>query len=226
MATARSRPGAEHPAVPVRGSLVTFLRPDDRDFLLGRGVRRTFRRDQLIMHEGDPTDHVFVLTSGWVRIYPSTAEGREVLFALRGPGDLIGDLAALHPPTRMASVRTMSEVDVVQLLNAQFDACLHARPTIAIALAKQLAARLLEAESARIDSATLDVTQRVAKYVLDLAEQHGTTEPEGLMLRLPLTQQDIANRVGASRRAVARAMLVLRERHIVITSRRLIVVAK
>lgn len=224
MATSRPRP--HQPTEPVRGSLVTFLQPEDRDFLLTQGVRRSFARDELLLHEGDPTDHVFVLTSGWVRIFSSTSDGHEVLLALRGPGDVIGDLAALHGWTRTASVRTLEKVTAIQLLSTRFVSYLHSRPAIAIAMVKQMATRLREAENARVDFATLDATKRVAKFVLGLAEDHGVPEDGGLVLRMPLTQQDIANRVGASRRAVARAMSLLRERHIVVTSRNLIKVAQ
>src|SRR5439155_23953247 len=78
----------------------------------------------------------------------------------------------------------------------------------------------------RVDIGTLDVTKRVARYLLWLIEQHGVSEAGGLSLRIPLTQQDIANRGGASRRAVARAMRILRERKIVTTSRQRIPVAR
>lgn len=208
------------------GSLGLFLEPADRDALLALGVRRSFAGDELLLRQGDPTDHVLVLVSGWVRIYSDTSDGHEILVALRGPGDVVGDLAALNGWSRMGSVRTLERVTAVLIRSAEFVACLHARPTIAIAMIKQLSERLREAETARVDIATLDVTKRVASYLLRLVQQHGVPEHDGLALRMPLTQQDIGNSVGASRRAVARSMAILRERGVVHTSRQRIVIAR
>lgn len=208
----------------VAGSLLRYLQPEERDFLIKRGARRSFAENELLLRQGDPTDHVLVLLAGWVRVYSSTADGHEVLLALRGPGDVIGELAALHGWLRTASVRTLENVRVVQLTAADFIASVYERPGIALAMIKQMSMRMREAETARVDSATLDVTRRVALHILRLAQQHGVNEPSGLTLRMPLTQQDIANRVGASRRAVARAIAVLRDRHILTTGRRRIVI--
>lgn len=210
----------------VTGSLLTYLEPDELPVLLTGGVTRSFPSGDLLLREGDPTNHVFVLVTGWVRVFSTSMDGREVLLGLRGPGDVIGDLAALHGWSRTASVRTLHGVTAVQLLSAQFVHSLHTRPRIAVAMLKQMSTRLRESEITRVDFATLDVTKRVARYILWLVEQHGVSESGGLSLRMPLTQQDIANRVGASRRAVARAMRILRERRIVATSRQRILVAR
>lgn len=207
----------------VSGSLLAFLDPDELPILFSGGITRTFPSGDLLLREGDPTNHVFVLVAGWVRVYTTTMDGREVLLGLRGPGDVIGDLAALHGWSRTASVRTLHGVTAVQLLSAQFVHSLQSRSRIALAMLKQMATRLRESEITRVDFGTLDVTKRVCTWLI---EQHGVSEAGGLSLRMPLTQQDIANRIGASRRAVARAMSILRERRIVITSRQRILVAR
>jgi CRP/FNR family transcriptional regulator, cyclic AMP receptor protein len=210
----------------VLGSLLAFLDPEDCEFLLGPGLRQTFARDDLLMHQGDPTDHVYVLRSGWVRITVTSPDGHEVLLALRGPGDMIGELAAIQHWPRMGTVRALERVDAVLLSGQQFVASLYARPGIAIGVIKMLAERLLEAETMRVSSATLDVSQRVAAYLLQLADRHGIAGRDGIIITMPLTQQDLANSVGASRRAVARSMAVLRSRHVVLTARKRIVVAR
>ncbi len=207
------------------GSLLGYLAPADRDYLLDRGVERRLPGGAALMHQGDASDHVLVLLSGWVRVSSSTPDGQVILLALRGPGDVIGELAALHDRwTRTATVETLGEIRFVQLRGRDFVDCLHERSVIAVALSRQLAVRLRDAESARIDVVTLDVARRVAALVLRLARAHGRSGPSGLVLRSPLTQQDIADRVGASRRAVSRALATLRERHIVTTGRQTFVV--
>ena len=208
------------------GALLAYLADADREYLLARGTRRRFRANDVVLMEGDPSDHVHVLVSGWVRVSAIVEDGREVLFGLRGPGEVLGDLAAVTGRPRTASVRAIEPCTVFQLTGAQFIDVLHARPEIAIATIKTVAARLRNAESARVDSAALDVTRRVAVHLLRLAEEHGRSVPEGVVIEAALSQTDIATQVGAARRTVARALRVLRERGIVETGRRRILIRK
>jgi CRP/FNR family transcriptional regulator, cyclic AMP receptor protein len=208
----------------VDGSLMSYLAPAGRAALLDRGVVRKLPGGQAIMHEGDPTAHVLILLSGWVRVYLTAKDGQVVLLALRGPGDVIGDLAALQNWTRTATVETLQEIRFVQLRAEQFVDCLHDCPAIAIAMLRQMSVRLRDADAARVDFATLDVARRVAAHLMRLAEIHGRAEPAGLVIRMPLTQQDIADQIGASLRAVSRALATLRERRIVTTGRQMFVV--
>lgn len=205
---------------PVPGSFLSYLAPADLEFLLSRGAKRKLTADTVLMHEGDPTNHVLVLLSGWVRVYRTTPDGQVVLLALRGPGDVIGDIAALLDWPRTATVDSMQDTDFVQYRHDEFLACVHERPALGFALMKQMAARLRDADAARVDFAALDVAQRVAALLVHLADMHGTMTEHGVAVGMPLTQQDIANRVGGSLRAVARAVAMFRERGILITGRR------
>jgi CRP/FNR family cyclic AMP-dependent transcriptional regulator len=210
---------------PVPGSFLSYLEPPDRDFLLGRGRIRKLPANTALMHEGDPTDHVLVLLSGWVRAYTNARDGQVVLFALRGPGDVIGDLAALQGWPRTGTVDTLQETEFAQFSHDGFISCLYDRPAVGVALLRQMADRLREAETARINFATLDVAQRVAALLVRLADMHGTPTPEGVVVSMPLTQQDIANSIGGSRRAVARALQAFRDRGMLVTGRRRFVVS-
>lgn len=210
---------------PVEGSFMAYLTVD-RFSLLDQGVRRSFGADEVIVHEGDPTDHIFIMESGWVRVSTAQADGQEVLLALRGPGDVIGELAMLHGWIRTASVRSLERVGVVQFSGAQFMQCLRQQPEVALALLKTTSIRLREAEGARIELATLDVTRRVASYLVRLLEMHGHHRRVHGGVDVPMTQRDLANGVGASLRAVARSVDVLRKRGVVVTRRGGIVVAK
>lgn len=210
---------------PVTGSLLSYLAPVDRDFLLRCGVIRTMPAGTPLMHEGDPTDHVLVLLSGWVRVYTNARDGQVVLFALRGPGDVIGDIAALQGWPRAATVSTLQDTEYAQFTHEGFLACLHDRPAVSMALLRQFAVRLKDAEAARIGFATMDVAQRVAALLVRLADQHGTPSPKGMVVAMPLTQQDIADSIGGSRRAVARAIKAFRDRGMLVTGRRTFVVS-
>jgi CRP/FNR family transcriptional regulator, cyclic AMP receptor protein len=208
------------------GALLAYLAGPDRDYLLAQGTRRRFRANDVVLMEGDPSDHVHVLVSGWVRVSTIVEDGREVLFGLRGPGEVLGDLAAVTGRPRTASVRAIEPCTVFQLSGAQFVAVLRNRPEIAIATIKTVAARLRNAESARVDSAAFDVSRRVAGLLVRLAEEHGRTVPEGVVVEGSLSQADMAAQVGAARRTVARALHMLRERGIVETGRRRILIRR
>jgi CRP/FNR family cyclic AMP-dependent transcriptional regulator len=220
----RGTPGGEAAAIPDQGAFLAYLADADREYLLARGTRRRFRANDVVLLEGDPSDHVHVLVSGWVRVSSVVEDGREVFFGLRGPGEVLGDVAALTGRPRTASVRAIEPCTVFQLTGAEFIDVLHARPEIAIATIKAVAARLRNADSAHIDSAAFDVNRRVAVQLVRLAEEHGRTVPEGVVIEAALSQADIAAQVGAARRTVARALRVLRESGIVETGRRRILI--
>jgi len=202
-----------------------YLASADSDFLLDRARIRKLPAGTALMHEGDPTDHVLVLLSGWVRVFTNARDGQVVLFALRGPGDVIGDIAALQGWPRTVTVETLQETEFAQFTHQGFLACLHDRAAIGIALLKQFAVRLRDAEAARLDFATMDTAQRVAAFLVRLADAHGSPSAKGVQVDMPLTQQDIADSIGASRRAVARALKTFRDRGILATSRQRFVVS-
>lgn len=211
---------------PVAGSLFAYLAATDRAQLLGVGVRRAFAADEVLIREGDPADFLHLIVSGWVRVSTVLPDGRELVYALRGPGDVLGELAALQGWDRTASVRSIEPTTVVQLTAAQFQACLRARPEVGIGLIRTLAVRLREAEQARVGVVSLDVSHRVARHLAGLMAERGRPGEGGIVIATPFTQEEIANQLGASRRAVARAMAVLRERGVVTTGRKKIVVSR
>ncbi|PPK63231.1 Crp/Fnr family transcriptional regulator [Actinokineospora auranticolor] len=216
----------ENSVSPVVGSLYSFL--DERDTLRLRdaGSERSYAANEVLMHEGDPTDHVHILLAGWVRVSTLTDDGTEILFALRGPGDVIGELAAILGMPRSVTVRTIEPVKVLQVRGPVFVRCVREQPDLSLAVIKSIATRLRDAEAVRVDITTMDVTRRLALYLLRLARDHGTPGPEGISVEMPLTQLDIANHVGASLRAVARSMAMLRDRGIISNARKRYTIAK
>ncbi|MFL6126730.1 Crp/Fnr family transcriptional regulator [Actinophytocola sp.] len=210
---------------PRSGTFLHYLAPADRDFLFGRARIRKLPAGTAVMHQGDPTDHVLVLLSGWVRAYANAPDGQVVLFGLRGPGDVIGEIAALHGWPRTATIETLQVTEFAQFTHEGFLTCLHDRSAVGIALLKQFAVRLRGAEAARLNFATMDTAQRVAAFLVRLADEHGRSSPAGVVVDMPLTQQDVADSIGASRRAVARALKAFRDRELLTTGRQRFVVS-
>ncbi|SER22978.1 cAMP-binding domain of CRP or a regulatory subunit of cAMP-dependent protein kinases [Lentzea xinjiangensis] len=210
----------------VPGSIFDHLSEVDHRIVVEAGARREFPSNEVLLRQGDPTDHVFVLLSGWVRVSASTEGGRDLLLAFRGPGEVVGDLAAVHGTDRTASVRALEPVRVVQLRRERFVDLLRDQPAISMAMIKQLSARLVELGETRMLFAPLDVTRRVAACLLRLVELHGVPVANGIALRIRLSQQDVAGQVDASARSVARAFAVLRDRGIVTSTRARVVIGR
>lgn len=204
---------------PVPGSLFAHLREEDREIVVAAGVRRELPADQVLLQQGDPSTHVFVLLSGWVRVSAVSTEGSDLLLAFRGPGDVVGELAAVQGIDRIASVRTVEEVSAVQLRREQFLDLLLTRPAVSMGMINQLAARVIGATDMRAAFATLDTTQRVAACLVRLMDQHGVPTDNGVELRIRVSQQDVASQIDTSLRSVARAFRVLRGRGVVISER-------
>ncbi|WP_089957010.1 Crp/Fnr family transcriptional regulator [Lentzea xinjiangensis] len=200
------------------------LGESDRAYLLQQGVQRALAADEVLLREGDPPTHVQLIISGCVRVSTVLSDGREVVLALRGPGDILGELAALQRGERAASVRSIDPISFVQWSAERFLACVHSRPGIAIALAKAIADRLRDAEAVRVGAASLDVSKRVARYLFELARDRGKSVAGGIAVDVPLSQEDIAAHLGVSRRAVVQAITMLRGRNIITTGRMYVVV--
>ncbi|MBN6040028.1 Crp/Fnr family transcriptional regulator [Amycolatopsis sp. 195334CR] len=207
--------------MPDQEALLAHLTDADREYLLARGTRRPFRADEVVIEEGGaPSDHVHVLVSGRVRISSIGEDGHEVLIGLRGPGEMLDDPAATTGHPRTASVRAIEPCTVLQLTGAEFAEALRTRPAIAIAIAKTVAARLRAAQSARIGYAG----RRVAMCLTQLAEKHGRTVPDGVIIEAARLQTEIAAQAGVAQRTVARTLRTWRTQGIVATSRRRILV--
>jgi CRP/FNR family cyclic AMP-dependent transcriptional regulator len=227
MDDARLRDRREPPAAwPVAGSFLAAVDAGVRDALLEAGVRRRFAAHSVLFHRGDPSTHVVFLLAGWVKVSSTSRDGYEALLAIRGPGDVVGDLAAVDGRPRSATVVTLGQVEASVLAAERFVESLGRQPRLALALLGYQADRLRDADSRRLEFGALSVTERLARRLLALADSHGSFEPDGIVIGIPLSQRELAGSIGASREAVARILRILRERHIVTTHRQRIVIAR
>lgn len=208
----------------VQGSFFARLRETDRAFLLDGCAPREFPANAVLFHCGDPSTFAVFLIDGWVKVSTDSLNGHEALLAIRGPGDVLGELAAIDGRPRSATVRTLTPARAAILPADRFLSLLRQRPDIALALLGDIADRLRESDSRRLGFGAYTVLERLAAYLLELARQHGTTAADGTEIGFPLAQRELAGAVGASREAVARCLRILRERQVVVTRRRRIVI--
>lgn len=196
-----------------------------RATLRSEGQPRRFRRAQSLFTEGDISDRVFLITSGWVMISSTSSEGREIVLGLRGPGDIIGEMSTLDGVARSATALSLSEVEAVVVPGSAFTRAL-ADIDGAHELIRILAARLRDADSKRLGFATLDTLGRVADRLLELADRFGRPAPDGtsIEIELPLSQEQLASWCGASRESTVKALSTLRALGCLSTGRQSVVV--
>ena len=194
--------------------------------LLDSGPRRSFTRGAHLIREGDDNDQVMLITSGWAKIVTLSMNGEEVVLGLRGPGDLVGEIAALDGPdgTRSASVKALTNLEVVMITALRFVEFLSANPAGSLALLREPVQRLRDTSSRAVRHGTMDVRHHLAELLLDLSARVDQPGPGRATIDLGLTQADLAGLLSCSRDSVAKALSQLRNEGLVETSRRSITV--
>jgi CRP/FNR family transcriptional regulator, cyclic AMP receptor protein len=165
-----------------------------------------FPRGHQIFAEGELGDRLYIIISGKVKIGRRSPDGRENLLWVAGPSDMFGELSIFDPGPRTSSVTTVTEVRAVSLDRAGLRKWINERPEIAEQLLRVLARRLRRTNNMLADLIFTDVPGRVAKELLRLASRFGSQEGGLLRVTHDLTQEEIAQLVGASRETVNKAL--------------------
>lgn len=165
-----------------------------------------FARGDVLFHEGEPGDRLFVIRSGKIKLGRKSSDGRENLLSIQGPGEMFGELSLFDPGPRTATATVVADAELVELAHTDLVAWLEQHPTVAKHLLKALAHRLRRTNEALADLVFSDVPGRVAKALLDLATRFGEPTDEGVRVAHDLTQEELAQLVGASRETVNKAL--------------------
>ena len=196
------------------------LGPDEAAELRARGVRRTIAAGQPLWHVGQRADRVVIVVAGTVKICRPSLDGREVVLAFYGPGELVGELAALDGGERSASVFALEAVEVLAVAPDDFRAFLAAHPSASLALVQRLGQRLRYADAKIIEFASFDALGRVAMRLTELCERFGRRDGDHVDVLLPLTQEELAGWACTSLESVARALQTMRSLGWIETRRR------
>jgi CRP/FNR family cyclic AMP-dependent transcriptional regulator len=159
-----------------------------------------------IFNEGELGDSLYIVMSGKIKLGRRAADGRENMLAVMGPSDLVGELSLFDPGPRTASAIAVTDAKVARMRQNTLRPWINNRPEIAEQLLRVLARRLRRTNDALADMIFTDVPGRVAKNLLQLAKRFGSREGTGLRLTHDLTQEEIAQLVGASRETVNKAL--------------------
>ncbi len=180
---------------------------------------RAYPKGSVILFQDDPGDSLFVLRSGRVKVVLIGEDGREVILGVLEPGAHFGELALIDDRPRSAHVIAMEDAQLLILRREDFRRRVENNPSVAWALLKELSRRLRRADEKIGGLVLLDVPGRIARLLLDLADEAG-----GPTLQKTLTHQTIAQMIGASRETVSRAMKEFQDAGLVRVERRRITV--
>lgn len=174
--------------------------------LLATMARVDLPRGEALFDEGDAGDRLFVITAGKIKLGRTSGDGRENLLAVLGPGEMFGELSLFDPGPRTATATAVSDAELVGLGHTDLQAFLTGRPEVARQLLQALARRLRRTNDSLADLVFSDVPGRVAKALLDLSRRFGRQTDAGVLVAHELTQEELAQLVGASRETVNKAL--------------------
>ncbi|MFB7466924.1 Crp/Fnr family transcriptional regulator [Streptomyces sp. NPDC056224] len=217
---------AEPVLADIRVPYLARLAESSRTALRAAGVELNYPARTVVLRKGEPSSHVLLILDGWLKVTDDSASGHEALLALRGPGDIVGESAALNGTPRSASMTALEPVSGVVVAADRFTAFLDDHPAAARQLMAVISDRLRAGDRKRLELASCSVKERLARLLLELVEWHGERVPEGIAVRVPLTQQELAGSVGSSREAVTKLLGELRARGVVATHHRTLVVMR
>jgi CRP/FNR family transcriptional regulator, cyclic AMP receptor protein len=200
------------------GSFLATLSEDDRDALRSAGRQRHYRRSSWIFREGDRGDFVLLVLEGRVKLAVTTTGGGTSILSIRGPGELVGELAAIDAGPRLAGAVALDNLVARAMTSDEFRALATQHPSLMLALLRMLTTRLRESDRRRIEFGTSDASSRLAKLLVDLASD----EPDPREAKVHLSQEEIAAMIGVSRESTARALAGLRREGLVATRRRVV----
>jgi CRP-like cAMP-binding protein len=179
--------------------LLGALPPDTLETLRQQSTVRTIARNEVLFRQGEPSSELYGIVNGKVAILTRSPDGRESLVAVLDEGSLFGELGLFDEGPRSADARALEETNVLVLSYDVVHAAIDEHPTLLWIIVRLLARRLRNTDESLADAVFLDVPARTAKRLLEIA---GDAD----QFRLPMTQEDLAGLVGASRERVNKAL--------------------
>lgn len=172
------------------------------DQLVASSVVVSYGNRQRIFDKGDDGDRLLGVLSGQVRIYVISSEGRELIMNVLMPGELFGEISLIDGKTRSASAVAVGDTDLLHIRRNDFLNLLKANSDLCLKFMSILCERVRWASGLLEDASLLDLTARLAKRLLNLAEGIGEKEGEGIRIGVKLSQTDLGNMLGVTREAV------------------------
>ena len=185
--------------------LFSHLDDEQLNTLADQSRELQFRKNAVLMTEGDAGESMYVIRSGLIKVFVSDEEGKELVLYQKGPGTIIGDIALLDDEPRSASISTLEKTTVLMISKASFLQCLRESPEMALGIIRSLSLRLRQATEGSRSLALDNVYRRLADKLQDLS----VTDSNGQRLPKKYSHQELGNMIGASREMVGKVMAEL-----------------
>mgnify|MGYP002711934824 CR=1 FL=1 len=195
-----------------RAGIFQGVDPDAVAALISEMDTVTFPRGTTIFDEGEPGDRLYIIIEGKIKLARHAPDGRENLLSVMGPSDMFGELSIFDPGPRTSSAVCVTEVTCASMDSQMLRTWIDSHPEISQQLLRVLARRLRRTNASLADLIFTDVPGRVAKTLLQLANRFGSHEGGALRVNHDLTQEEIAQLVGASRETVNKALATFAHR--------------
>jgi len=196
----------------LRGTpLFAILQPAELEEMLGFVTERRVEKGTAIMERGDAGSSMMVLATGRARVTASSADGREVTFAILEPGMTFGELSLLDGKPRSATVSAMDDCLILVVERRDFLRVLRSNADLVLRMLALLCERIRSTDIALEEIALMDFPSRLARLLLKLGRQYGEASPHGLRIRMKLSQTDLSTLVAATRESVNKQLRAWRE---------------
>ncbi len=194
------KPGQALAKVPIFSGLTE----SELGFLAERAVPRRHSAGQLEFEEGEPCVGLYVVESGHVRIFKSSSGGREQVLSIDGPGSSIAELPVFDGGAYPASAIAIEDVTLLLVGKQDFQALCLAHPQVGLKVLRVVGARLRRLVGIIEELSFATVRHRLASYLFRLAQESGKRTAEGMVVSLPVTNQELAAQIGTVRELVSR----------------------
>lgn len=203
-----------------RVPLFENLGREDVDKIFKAARRRNYPKNQVILFEDDHGDALYVVATGQVKVVLTGENGREVILSVLGEGDFFGEMSLIDDEPRSAHVIAMEDCELLVLLRDDFLRCLKEASDMSVGLLRAMSQRLRRADDKIGNLVLLDVGARVARLILQLADDQG-----GDTINRSIPHNTMAQMIGSSRETVSRTFRDLSEKGIIEITRETIVIS-
>jgi CRP/FNR family transcriptional regulator len=183
-------------------ALFSWLEEEELQNLAMRSEMASCKRNTRLFFAEETSDNIYLVKEGRIKLLRANAEGREMILDILGPGEIFGELALVDEEYRSHSAEAVDDALVCIISRQDFEGILQRHPEMALRVLKLIGLRRRELEMRIEDLVFQPLAGRLALGLLWQAQRHGVSENDG-SIRIPLTQSDLANLIGASREAVA-----------------------
>lgn len=186
--------------------LFAGLDDDDLSRLSLLLTEKHYPKDSVVVSASDPGDALYIVAEGDVKVSLWSDNGREIILSTLPSGSFFGEMSLVDGEPRSANVTCITDAHILRLARRDFLQLLKSYPSIAINVMTEMCVRLRRADESIGNLALLDVYGRVARFLIEMADEEGDDTEEGILLKKVPTQQHIASRIGTSRETVSRAL--------------------